>query len=52
MLFVMLEDTKGKIEILVFPKVLERIGSVWEEERMIISELIKNYIPSNEYNVA
>ncbi|HBI34393.1 MAG TPA: DNA polymerase III subunit alpha [Candidatus Moranbacteria bacterium] len=38
MLFVMLEDTKGKIEVLVFPKVLERIGSVWEEERMIIAE--------------
>jgi DNA polymerase-3 subunit alpha len=38
MLFVMLEDTKGKIEILVFPKVLERIASVWEEERMIIAE--------------
>ncbi|NTW27038.1 MAG: DNA polymerase III subunit alpha [Candidatus Moranbacteria bacterium] len=38
MLFVMLEDTKGKIEVLVFPKVLERMGSVWEEERMIIAE--------------
>ncbi|MDD5397275.1 MAG: DNA polymerase III subunit alpha [Candidatus Moranbacteria bacterium] len=38
MLFVMLEDTKGKIEVLVFPKVLERLGSVWEEERMIIAE--------------
>ncbi len=38
MLFVMMEDTKGKIEVLVFPKVLERIGSVWEEERMIIAE--------------
>ncbi|EKE19742.1 MAG: hypothetical protein ACD_8C00115G0003 [uncultured bacterium] len=38
MLFVMLEDTRGKIEVLVFPKVLERIASVWEEERMIIAE--------------
>jgi DNA polymerase-3 subunit alpha len=38
MLFVMLEDTKGKIEVLVFPKVLERMGSVWEEEKMIIAE--------------
>ena len=38
MLFVMLEDTKGKIEVLVFPKVLERLGSVWEEEKMIIAE--------------
>ena len=34
----MLEDTRGKIEVLVFPKVLERLGSVWEEERMIIAE--------------
>lgn len=38
MYFVMLEDTKGKIEILVFPKVLERIASVWEEEKMIIAD--------------
>jgi len=36
MYFVLLEDTKGKIELLVFPKVLERIGSLWEEERMIL----------------
>ncbi|EKD58592.1 MAG: hypothetical protein ACD_56C00093G0016 [uncultured bacterium] len=36
MLFVMLEDTLGKIEVLVFPKVLERIASVWEEEKMIL----------------
>lgn len=38
MLFVMLEDTKGKIEVLVFPKVLEKMGSVWEEEKMVIAE--------------
>lgn len=38
MYFVMLEDTKGKIELLVFPKVLERIASIWEEEKMIIVE--------------
>ena len=38
MLFVMLEDMKGKIEILVFPKVLEKMGSAWEEEKMIIAE--------------
>ncbi|EKD46595.1 MAG: DNA-directed DNA polymerase, partial [uncultured bacterium] len=38
MLFVMLEDTKGKIEVLVFPKVLEKMGSAWEEEKMVIAE--------------
>ncbi len=36
MLFVMMEDTLGKIEALVFPKVLEKIASVWEEEKMVI----------------
>jgi DNA polymerase III alpha subunit len=35
MYFVMLEDLKGKIELLVFPKVLERIASLWEEEKVI-----------------
>ncbi len=38
MLFVTLEDMKGKIEKLVFPKVLEKMGSAWEEEKMIIAE--------------
>lgn len=36
MYFVMLEDMKGKIEMLVFPKVLERIASLWEEEKVIL----------------
>ena len=36
MLFVMLEDTLGKIEVLVFPKVLEKIASVWEEEKLVL----------------
>lgn len=38
MLFVMLEDTKGKIELLVFPNTLERTGAVWEEDRIILAE--------------
>lgn len=38
MYFVMIEDTKGKIEALVFPKVLERIASVWEEGKMILAD--------------
>lgn len=38
MLFVMLEDTKGKIELLVFPNTLERTGAVWEEDKVILAE--------------
>ncbi|HEX8974216.1 MAG TPA: DNA polymerase III subunit alpha [Patescibacteria group bacterium] len=38
MYFVMLEDTKGKIELLIFPKVLERIASLWEAEKIILAE--------------
>lgn len=38
MYFVMLEDIKGKIELLVFPKVLERTASLWSDGRMIIAE--------------
>jgi DNA polymerase-3 subunit alpha len=38
MYFIMLEDMKGKVELLVFPKVLERIASLWEEEKMIIAD--------------
>jgi DNA polymerase-3 subunit alpha len=37
MYFVVLEDMKGKIELLVFPKILERIASLWEEEKNIIA---------------
>lgn len=36
MYFVMMEDTLGKIEVLVFPKVLEKVASVWEEEKMVL----------------
>jgi len=38
MLFVTLEDTKGRIELLIFPRTLEKTQSAWEEERMIIAE--------------
>ena len=38
MLFVTLEDLQGRIELLVFPKVLERTGGVWEEDNIIIAE--------------
>ena len=37
MLFVMVEDMDSKMEIVVFPKVLETTGSVWEEERVVLA---------------
>jgi DNA polymerase-3 subunit alpha len=37
MLFVTIEDMVGSLEILVFPKVLEATGSLWEEDRMILA---------------
>jgi len=35
MIFATIEDLTGKTEILVFPKVLERTGSVWQEDKII-----------------
>lgn len=37
MLFVTLEDTDGKIELLVFPKVLETTGTVWTDDKIILA---------------
>ncbi|PJA86571.1 MAG: DNA polymerase III subunit alpha [Candidatus Moranbacteria bacterium CG_4_9_14_3_um_filter_42_9] len=37
MSFVTLEDTLGKMELLVFPKVLEDTGAVWIEDRVILA---------------
>jgi DNA polymerase III subunit alpha len=36
MLFITLEDLHGRIEVLIFPKTLERIGSNWEEEKIVL----------------
>ncbi len=36
MLFVGLEDTKAKLEILVFPKMLERTPTFWQEGKVVI----------------
>ena len=36
MLFVTIEDVDSKIEILVFPKILENTGAVWEEEKVVL----------------
>ncbi len=38
MLFATIEDTKGKIELLVFPKTLEANPGVWEEDKIILAE--------------
>ncbi|MFA6485269.1 MAG: DNA polymerase III subunit alpha [Parcubacteria group bacterium] len=37
MCFVTIESVDSSIELLVFPKVLERLGSVFEEEKIIIA---------------
>lgn len=37
MLFAAVEDTGGTMEILVFPKVLEMTGSLWEEGKVILA---------------
>ncbi|TSC53579.1 MAG: DNA polymerase III subunit alpha [Parcubacteria group bacterium LiPW_39] len=36
MLFVSLEDLKGKVEVLIFPKTLERTPTLWQEGKIII----------------
>lgn len=38
MAFVTIEDLKGRIELLVFPKVLETTGALWQEEKIIIAD--------------
>ena len=37
MLFVMIEDLTSKIELLIFPKVLENTGSVWQDGAAILA---------------
>ena len=36
MLFITLEDLSGRIEVLVFPKTLEKTGDVWQEEKIVM----------------
>ena len=38
MAFVTIEDLKGRIELLVFPNVLENTGLVWQEEKIIVAD--------------
>lgn len=36
MLFIQLEDTTGRIEILVFPNTLEKTATLWQEDKIVI----------------
>lgn len=38
MLFVKIEDTSGRLEILVFPTVLEKTIDLWQEEKVILAK--------------
>jgi len=38
MAFVTIEDMRGRIELLVFPKILETTGVLWQEEKIIIAD--------------
>jgi DNA polymerase-3 subunit alpha len=38
MAFVTIEDLRGRIELLVFPNVLDSTGAVWQEEKIIIAD--------------
>jgi len=38
MLFVKIEDTSGRLEILVFPTVLEKTINLWQEEKIILAK--------------
>lgn len=37
MLFVTIEDTDANMEILVFPKILDATGAIWEEDKAILA---------------
>jgi DNA polymerase-3 subunit alpha len=36
MLFITLEDGEGKIEVIVFPKQLEKNPIIWQEDKVIL----------------
>jgi DNA polymerase III alpha subunit len=38
MLFVTLEDIQGRIELLIFPKILENTESLWQEDKIVLVE--------------
>jgi DNA polymerase-3 subunit alpha len=36
MIFAELEDYSGKIEVVVFPSILEKSGDLWQEEEIVL----------------
>lgn len=38
MCFVTIEDLHGKIELLVFPRTLEKVNGMWDEDKIILAE--------------
>ena len=38
MAFITIEDLRGRIELLVFPKALETTGALWQEEKIVIAD--------------
>lgn len=38
MMFVTIEDTRGRVELLIFPKILENTESTWQEDKVIVAE--------------
>jgi len=37
MLFVMIEDSKARVEALIFPKTLEKTATLWQEGKIIVA---------------
>jgi len=42
MLFVQIEDLTGKIEVIVFPRVLEQNPEIWQEDKLVLIKGILN----------
>ena len=38
MVFATIEDTRGRIELLIFPKILENSEAMWQEDKVIIAD--------------
>jgi DNA polymerase-3 subunit alpha len=45
MIFATIEDTTGKIEVLVFPKMLQANSAIWQEDNVV---LVKGRVSSNK----
>jgi len=36
MLFVQIEDSQSKTEVIVFPNVLDKTATIWQEDKMVL----------------